>query len=100
MILRALAIGGAGWCLASILLGLKLGLFAWPPPDLLAYVEGGRRLLAGEPLYVVAPLAPLAYLYAPPWAALFAVLSPIPPSMLGIAMTAVELLALRYVVGS
>jgi len=94
--------------LVVALAGWVFGLIVWwngtagrllPGDDLSAYLRAGHDLVLGAPVYVGQIGQAAAFSYAPPWAVAFAVLAWLPGPLLQLLMTAIDLLALRYIVG-
>ena len=95
-ILPVLSVAGALVCAGQIVQWSLLG--AWPFHDTVAYWLAGRHLLEGAPVYTSGLF--LAFLYAPPWAILWAPISLLPIDLVVAGLLILQVLALRYVVGS
>lgn len=67
--------------------------------DLAAYIRAGTAIREGGPVYTTG-IATGSFIYSPTWAVLFAPLSLLPGSVLQAAIMALDVLALRYVLGS
>ena len=65
---------------------------AWPFHDTVAYWLAGRHLLEGAPVYTSGLF--LAFLYAPPWAILWAPISLLPIDLVVAGMLILQVLAL------
>lgn len=92
-----LAIGGAAFCTAQLLLWWAQG--AWPPHNSIAFWLAGRHLIEGVPVYGGDPVF-LAFRYAPPWVVLLAPLSLLDPIVFSVLLMLGQLAALRWVAGS
>ncbi len=80
--------------------GFSTGHFSVPSGDALIWDRVGDDLRAGRDVYAFQPVLTDSFLYAPPWAVIFAALSwlPVVASYLGIVV--LEVAALRYLAGS
>jgi hypothetical protein len=92
------ALGGA--MLAVLHLATLAVRGAWPWHDAAAYYVAGLHLREGAPVYQAAAGEFLAFLYPPPMAVVAGALSYLPPDLFVGLLTGLEVLALRYVVGS
>lgn len=98
-LVNALALAGALVCAGQVALWSTMG--AWPFHDTAAYWVAGMHLREGAPVYAVgADPTYLAFLYAPPWAVLWAPLSLLPLELVTGALFGAQVLALRYLGGS
>ena len=95
-ILPVLSVAGALVCAGQIVQWSLMG--AWPFHDTVAYWLAGRHLLEGAPVYTSGLF--LAFLYAPPWAILWAPISLLPIDLVVAGLLILQVLALRYGVGS
>ena len=95
-ILPVLSVAGALVCAGQIVQWSLLG--AWPFHDTVAYWLAGRHLLEGAPVYTSGLF--LAFLYAPPWAILWAPISLLPIDLVVAGLLILQVFALRYIVGS
>jgi len=91
-----LSVAGALVCAGQIVQWSLLG--AWPFHDTVAYWLAGRHLLEGAPVYTSGLF--LAFLYAPPWAILWAPISLLPIDLVVAGLLILQVFALRYIVGS
>lgn len=89
----------AGAALTIVLLEF-LFLAKLPAHDVRAYLRGGADLLAGQAVYTTGVGTNLAFLYGPPWAVAFGLVSWIPAPIVGIAIAIADVFALRYIAGS
>lgn len=94
---------------ALSLVGWVFGAFAWwvissgelrAGVDLQAYIRAGQDLLAGRPVYIGEVGGRLVFSYAPPWAVACAALAWIPGPILQLGVMVLDLVSLRYLVGS
>lgn len=95
------ALAGALVCAGQVVLWSIMG--AWPFHDTAAYWAAGMHLREGAAVYGhVQPLEPsyLAFVYAPPWAVLWAPLSLLPLDLVTGGLFGAQVLALRYLGGS
>ena len=97
VLLGAASVVGAGATIMAIAALFPNGLTAGS--DLAAYIDAGTAIRAGQPIYTTG-IATGGFLYSPPWAVLFAPLSLIPGTVLQAAIMALDVLVLRYVLGS
>lgn len=97
-ILQGLSIAGAGFAVAAVALLFRDGFHAGV--DLQAYMRAGDALRTGAPVYTTGVAEGLAFLYTPVWAVLFGAISWLPGWLLQAGIMALDLAALRYVVGS
>jgi hypothetical protein len=82
-----------------VLLYLRLAR-SFPPQDVLAYLRGGSDLVAGQVVYTSGVNTDLAFLYGPPWAIAFGLVSWLPAPILALGIAVADVFALRYVAGS
>jgi len=68
--------------------------------DLVAYIRAGSAIREGGPVYTTGIATTAAFLYPPTWAVLFAPLSLLPGALLQAAIMALDVLVLRYVLGT
>jgi len=68
--------------------------------DMVAYIRAGTAIREGGLVYTTGVATTAAFLYPPTWAVLFAPLSLLPGAVLQAAVMALDVLALRYVLGS
>jgi hypothetical protein len=92
-----LALAGGLVCIARLNVWWQLG--GWPPHDSAAYWLAGIHLREGAPVYGAVAGDYLAFLYGPPWAVVFAVLSVLPLHLLAAGLLIGQVLGLRYVLG-
>ena len=98
VLLGAAALEGAGVTIFAVLALFPNGLTAGV--DLSAYIRAGIAIREGGPVYTTGIATTGAFLYSPTWAVLFAPLSVLPGAMLQAGIMALDVLALRYVLGS
>jgi hypothetical protein len=68
--------------------------------DLVAYIRAGTAIREGGLVYTTGIATTAAFLYPPSWAILFAPLSLVPGAILQAAIMVLDVLVLRYVLGS
>jgi hypothetical protein len=95
-IVPVLSIAGSLVCAGQVVQWSLIG--AWPFHDTVAYWLAGRHVLEGAPVYTGGTF--LAFLYAPPWAILWTPISLLPVDLVVAGLLALQVLALRYLVGS
>ena len=94
-----LALAGTVVCAGQVIWWSAIG--AWPFHDTVDGWLAGKRLLAGESVYVVDTQgAFLVFLQAPPWAVLWAAVSWLPVELVALALLVAQVVAFRYVAGS
>jgi hypothetical protein len=98
IIMPVLAVAGAALTLTRLVWWWEAG--GWPPHDSSAYWLAGIHLREGAPVYGALAGDYLAFLYAPPLAVVFGVLSFLPLGVLSALILVGQILALRYVMGS
>ena len=91
-----LSIAGLLVCAGQVVQWSLMG--AWPFHDTVAYWLAGRHVLEGAPVYSGGTF--LAFLYGPPWAIIWAPISLLPVDLATTGLLVLQVLALRYVVGS
>ena len=96
--LNVAAIAGALVTAGQVLWWSSIG--AWPFHDTATNYLAGMHLRSGEPVYTSLLGTFLSFVYAPPWAVLWALLSLLPFELVAICEFAAQVLALRYVAGS
>ncbi len=96
--LIGLSVAGALVGLGQVIHLWQLG--AWPPHDLTAHWLAGVALREGTPVYTGAVGGYLTFVWAPPWAVIWGVLSLQPRDVCAVEMMVASILALRYVTGS
>ncbi|HEX4897845.1 MAG TPA: hypothetical protein VFV53_05740 [Candidatus Limnocylindrales bacterium] len=97
VLLGAAAVVGVGATIMAIAAIFPNGLTAGS--DLEAYIDAGTAIRAGQPIYTTG-IATGSFIYSPPWAVLFAPLSLFPGAVLQATIMALDVLVLRYVLGS
>jgi hypothetical protein len=97
VLLGAAAVVGVGATIMAVAAIFPNGLTAGS--DLEAYIDAGTAIREGGPIYTTG-IATGSFIYSPPWAVLFAPLSLIPGAVLQAAIMALDVLVLRYVLGS
>jgi len=98
--LAGLSLIGYALCLQALLGHGILGSGGEGGGDVIAYWTAGRHVLDGTPVYGAGVGGTAAFLYPPPFAQLFSVLSLAPFPVAVWAWRAVEVVALRVAVGS
>jgi hypothetical protein len=104
---RRRAIDTLKWTVAAVGYGLSItylyvitGGRLEAGTDLLAYIRAGQDLLAGRDIYVGQVGDARAFLYAPTWAVLAAVVSWAPAHLIQVVVMALGVASVRYVAGS
>jgi hypothetical protein len=97
-VLQGLAIAGAGLAVAAVAMLFREGFRAGV--DLQAYIRAGDAIRNGDAVYTTGVAQGLAFLYSPIWAVLFATISWLPGWLLQVAIMALDIAALRYVLRS
>jgi len=95
----AIAIGGFAFTAAVMVSFVAIGGWSFPGGDAFVWDRAGDQVRAGISPYL-GPPASGSFFYAPPWAIAFALVSWLPVPVVGVAILAAELLALRFVAGS
>jgi hypothetical protein len=100
---RLFALGASGWAMAAVvwIVGWQIGVFRLSGDVALIFLPAGRAFWSGGNPYDPS-LAPVGtpFLYAPPWAALFGILSPLDAPIVHALLSLFALLALRYMARS
>ncbi len=96
--LNALAVAGALVCAGSVIRWSLMG--AWPFHDTVTNWLAGRHLLEGAEVYGRVLGTFLSFVFAPPWAVIYAPLSYLPYELVAAAEFVGQILALRFVAGS
>ncbi|MHB8459100.1 MAG: hypothetical protein ACYDAK_05390 [Candidatus Limnocylindrales bacterium] len=97
----ALAISGAGFTIALLVIGITSGRFPIPGGDYLyTFAPVGDAVRSLRDPYTLTSNLTQTFFYAPPWAFAFALISWLPPVVGNVLMATVELLSLRYIVRS
>jgi hypothetical protein len=97
VLVRAASLTGVGLTVMAVSQLFPNGLTAGS--DLQAYVGAGTAIREGGAVYTTG-IATGSFIYSPTWAVLFAPLSLLPGAFLQAAIMALDVLALRYVLGS
>jgi hypothetical protein len=97
-LIRTLAVAGALVCAGQVIQWSLMG--AWPFHDTVAFWLAGAHAIEGRPIYGQPVGSLLAFIYAPPWAIMYAPLSYVPYQVLGAAQFVLQIAALRYIAGS
>jgi hypothetical protein len=97
-VIPILAIAGAVVCAGQILLWSSMG--AWPFHDTATNWFAGRHVLEGTAVYTIDRTGFLSFLYAPPWAIIYAPLSLLPLQILAAGELVLQIIAFRFVAGS
>jgi hypothetical protein len=98
VLLGAASVTGAGLTIIAVAQLYPSGLTAGV--DLIAYIRAGTAIREGGPVYTSGIATTAAFLYPPTWAVLFAPLSLLPGALLQVAIMALDVLVIRYVLGS
>lgn len=95
-----LAVLGAVLTVSRLLAWWELG--GWPPHDAAAHWLAGVHLREGSQVYGnwTGGVQYLIFLWAPPWAVVFAIISVVPLEMYAAAVFVASVASLRYVAGS
>jgi hypothetical protein len=96
--LRALAVAGAVVCAGQVIQASMMG--AWPFHDTVTNWLAGRHLIDGEPVYGRPVGTLLSFIFAPPWAVIYAPVSRVPYEVVAAAEFIFQVAALRYIAGS
>jgi len=96
-----LAAGGVAFVVIQLVVGTQLGIFPVPGGDALLWDRVGDELRSGSgDIYrIVEPLTS-SFVYAPPWAVIWAALSWLPPPGLHLVILGAKIVALRIIGGS
>ena len=97
VLLGAAAVVGAGATVLAVRALFPNGLTAGS--DLGAYIHAGTAIREGGPVYTTG-IATGSFVYTPTWAVLFAPLSLLPGAILQASVMTLDVLVLRYVLGS
>ncbi len=95
------ALSAGGYVFTGVLLYVLLGsgIFGFPGTDALIWDRVGDEIRAGVSPYYTTTVG-YGFYYAPPWAVALALVSWLPPTLTAIAVSGLEVLALRYIAGS
>jgi hypothetical protein len=97
VLLGAAAVVGVGATIMAVGALFPNGLTAGS--DLEAYIDAGTAIREGGPVYTTG-IATGSFIYSPTWAVLFAPISLLPGAVLQASIMALDVLVLRYVLGS
>jgi glycosyl transferase family 87 len=98
LVIRALAIAGALVCAGQVIEWSLMG--AWPFHDTVTNWLAGAHVIEGRPVYGRPVGTLLSFVFAPPWAVIYAPLSRFPYQLLAAAEFVLQIVALRYIAGS
>jgi hypothetical protein len=97
-LIRTLAVAGALVCAGQVIQWSLMG--AWPFHDAVTNWLAGAHVIEGQPVYGRLVGTLLGFIYAPPWAIIYAPLSYVPYQVLAAAEFVFQIAALRYIAGS
>ena len=96
----ALSIGGVAFVILQLFVGTQGGIFPIPGRDELIWDRVGDALWTGAPVYYNAPRLTDSFVYAPPLAVVFGLVSWLPIEAQHVLFVALRLLSLRVIAGS
>ena len=99
-ILIAAAFGGVAFTALQLIVGSEAGLFPIPGRDELLWDRVGDALWTGMPIYYIASAPTDSFVYSPPLAVLFGLVSWLPLVAQHAIFTVLKVLALRVIGGS
>jgi hypothetical protein len=99
-LLLAAAFGGVAFTAVQLVVGMQAGLFPIPGGDELIWDRVGDAIWTGVPIYYVAPIPTNSFVYSPPLAVIFGLVSWLPLVAQHALFTVLKILSLRVIGGS
>ena len=96
----ALSLGGVAFVIVQLVIGAQVGIFPVPGGDELIWDRVGDALWTGAPVYYNAPRLIDSFVYAPPLAVAFGLISWLPVLVQHWLFLVLRILALRVIAGS